>query len=259
MTKRLERLGITISLMVAFAMPYVSTNAAEWEQIRDRGTLVVAVKDNLRPLGFYDTQGNLQGLEIDIAKRLAAELLGDANAVVLQPVSNQERLQVVIEGKVDLAIARVTFTTSRARVVDFSPYYYFDGTGLVTKNPARQRLADFASGKIAVLNGSSTIAVVRSQLANVKLIGVNSYQEALALLESGQADAFAADNTVLAGWVQENPQYHQLPVRLSGEALCIVMPKGLQYDSLRTKVDDAIARWQKSGWLRERATYWGLP
>ncbi|MCU0535088.1 MAG: transporter substrate-binding domain-containing protein [Hydrococcus sp. Prado102] len=236
-----------------------SSKAAELEEIMRRGQLIVAVKDNLRPLGFYDERGNLQGLEIDIARRLAKEILGSADAIVLKPVTNQERLQVILDNQVDIVIARIATTPSRDRLVDFSDYYYLDGTGIVTKNPTLQKLDDLATGKIAVLKNSSTIAVVRSELPNARLIGVDSYQEALTLLEAGQADAFAADNSVLTGWVQEYPQYRQLPVRLSGDALCIAIPKGLQYSSLHQKINTAIARWQKSGWLRERATYWGLP
>jgi polar amino acid transport system substrate-binding protein len=33
----------------------------------------------------------------------------------------------------------------------------------------------------------------------------------------------------------------------------------MQYRELRTKINEAIVRWEKSGWLRERAIYWGLP
>jgi polar amino acid transport system substrate-binding protein len=236
-----------------------SSKAAELEEIISRGQLIVAVKDNLRPLGFYDERGNLQGLEIDIAKRLAKEILGSADAVVLKPVTNQERLQVILDNQVDIVIARIATTPSRDRLVDFSDYYYLDGTGIVSKNPNLQKLDDLSASKIAVLKNSSTIAVVRSELPNAELIGVKSYQEALTILEAGIADAFAADNSVITGWVQEYPQYRQLPVRLSGDALCIAIPKGLQYSSLHDRINAAIARWQKSGWLRERATYWGLP
>ena len=64
----------------------LAASAAQMPEIQRRGYLNIAVKDNLRPLGFRDANGNLQGLEIDLAKRLAVDLLGKADAVKLQPV-----------------------------------------------------------------------------------------------------------------------------------------------------------------------------
>ena len=78
-------------------------------------------------------------------------------------------------------------------------------------------------------------------------------------MESGGADGFAGDNSVLTGWVQEYPQYRQLPVRLGADPLVVIMPKGLQYKSLSEQVNSTIKRLHDSGWLEERATYWGLP
>lgn len=248
--------SLVIGLVVSFGVP---VSSAELKEIEQRGQLIVAVKDNLRPLGFRDSSGNLQGFEIDIAKRLAEELLGKPDAVVLQPVTNRDRLNVLLEGKVDLIIARVTATNSRARLVDLSRPYYLDGTSLITKDTSIAQLRDVATKTIAVLKGSSTIPVVKYALPTSKLVAVDSYEEARSLLENGGANAFAADRSVLAGWVQEYPQYRLLPVRLSAEALCIVMPKGLQYTNLQDRVNQAIARWQASGWLAERATAWGLP
>jgi polar amino acid transport system substrate-binding protein len=259
MARKLVGLNLAIAITFSLSLFPAAVGAADLATIVARGKLIVAVKGDLRPLGFSDSQGHLQGLEIDIARQLAQELLGNSDAVVLRPVTNQERLQVVMEGSADLAIAGVTATPSRARLVDFSTYYYLDGTGLVTKNPTIEQWRDLASRQIAVLNGSSTIAAIRSELPQARLIGVNSYQEALTLLEADKADAFAGDNSLLAGWVQDYPQYRQLPVRLSGDPLSIVIPKGLQYVELRERVNQAIARWKQSGWLQQRITYWGLP
>ncbi|NEP14449.1 MAG: transporter substrate-binding domain-containing protein [Symploca sp. SIO2C1] len=251
--------SLSIGLVAMSFLATTPISSAELEEIEQRGKLIVAVKDNLRPLGFRGEDGNLQGLEIDIARHLAEELLGEPDAVVLQPVTNLDRLNVVLNGKVDLTIARVSFTESRARLVDLSEYYYLDGTGLVTKDASITELENVATRKIAVIKDSSTIPVVKDALPSSKLVGVDSYEEALSLLEKGGADAFAADKTVLAGWVQEYPQYRLLSARLSGEALCVVIPKGLQYTRLHRKVNEAIARWQAEGWLAERAAAWGLP
>ncbi len=37
------------------------------------------------------------------------------------------------------------------------------------------------------------------------------------------------------------------------------MPKGLQYDELRRQVSQLIGSYLQSGWLKQRAEYWGLP
>ena len=245
----------TITTLLAISP---ATVAREWSEIESQQELRVAVKNNLRPLGFIDEADYWTGLEIDIANKLAEELLGDGATIELVAVSNQERLQVVLDDQVDLAIARVSVTTPRSRIVDFSPYYYLDGTGIVTKNNQIKNTNSFFLRKIAVLNNSATIAVVRNRLPQVTLIGVDSYQEALELLETDRADAFAGDRSILTGWTQEYPGYMLLPERLSGAALAVVMPKGLQYQELRSKVNQAIADWKKSGWLKERIEYWGL-
>ncbi|MBP5971455.1 transporter substrate-binding domain-containing protein [Brasilonema sp. CT11] len=250
-------LFLTFSI-VTVADTQLSASAAEMPEIQRRGYIRIAVKDNLPPLGFRDTNGNLQGLEIDLAKALAADLLGKADAVKLQPVANGDRLSAVLDHKVDLAIARVTATASRSRLVSFSVPYYFDGTVLVTKNTLFKRLSDLEKRKVAVLKNSSTIADVRYYIPNAELVGVDSYQAALALLENNSADAFAADASVLSGWVQQYPQYRLLSAKLSTQPLSVVMPKGLQYDPLRREVNQAIARYINSGWLKQRATYWGL-
>ena len=235
------------------------TQAAELEKIKQRGYIIVAVKDNLRPLGYRDKAGNLVGLEIDIAHQLAAELLGDANAIVFKPVSNKDRLKVILDHQADIAIAKVTNTVPRRRIVNFSYHYYLDGTGVITKNNNIISVSDLATAKIAVLYNSATIAIIRDRLPKAQLIGVKSYQEAFQLLEEQEAAAFTGDITTLTGWIQQYPSYKLLSERLSGEPLCIVMPKGLQYEELRSKVYQTLLSWRKSGWLQERITHYHLP
>lgn len=247
---------IGLSLGLAFVP---RTSAAELAEIQERGYLIVGVKDNSPPLGFRNVNDELQGLEIDLAHWLAEQLLGDAEAVSFQPLTNQERLSALLDDQVDLVIARLSVTASRMRVLDFSQPYYLDGTALVTNQTTIQTLSHLRQQPIAVLAGADTIATVRSALPQAQLVAVESYEEAKALLETAQVSAFAADATVLTGWVQQNPQYHLLPVLLSVEALAIAMPRGLQYDDLRQQVNQAITNWQAEGMLRQKILQWGLP
>ncbi len=255
-----------VIFLIAFYCTFMSfcgaSSAAELKEIQRRGYLTVAVKDNLRPLGFRDSQGNLQGLEIDVARRLAQDLLGKSEeSVRLQPTENSLRLSAVVEDRVDIAIADFTATESRARLVSFSLPYYFDGTALITKDAVIQRLSNVVKSKIVVINGSSTIASLRYLLPQAQLVGVDSYQAAHLLLEANgnSAVVFAGDASVLTGWKQQDNRYRLLPTLIGAEPLSIVMPKGLQYDDLRRQVNYAISRYVSEGWLEARVNYWGLP
>ncbi len=255
---RFKSLFFLLLLIASISNWQTTAQAGTLKQIQQRKKLIVAVKDNLPLLGFRDRDGNLQGLEIDIARKLATEIFGNPDSVQLLPVANQDRLKVAIEGNVDLTIARVTATATRSRVVDFSRYYYLDGTGIVTKQASLNKNSDLAGKKIAVLNNSTTIATLQYIIPKAQLVGVNSYQQAQDALKTGNVVAVAADRSLLIGWRKTDPSYYLLPDRLSTEALGIVIPKGMQYDPLRQLVDRSIQQWQADGWLQGRIKYWGL-
>jgi len=256
LSRALVGLGIGLGVSLSALPPAV---AAELAEIQARGHLIVAVKDTWRPLGFRNQAGELVGLEIDIARQLAQELVGSTTAITLEPVTNQQRLPAVMAGQVDMAIAGVAATPARMRLVSFSMPYYLDGTAIVTGDPQLRQLEDMGRGPLAVLTGSDAIATLHHLMPQTVLTGVPSYAAALNQLQTNQVKAVAADLTVLTGWVQEHPAYHLLPDILSTVPLAVVMPKGVQHNDLRRQVNDIIQQWHQDGWLEARATTWGLP
>lgn len=235
--------------------------AAELSEIQARGYLIVGVKTNRLPLGFIDETGEISGFEIDIARRLAETLLGDATAVEFVPLRNVDRLNAVLEGRVDIAIAAITLTEPRRRLVDFSDPYYLDGTAFVVGDTV-QTLQDLRTRRIALLNRSSTVAHVRYLLPGAELIGVDTYSEGQALLQNGSVDAYAGDASVLTGWVNtQGPLtgYSLLPNIISAEPLAIAIPKGGQHDELQAAINRSIRRGYAEEWLQERARFWELP
>jgi polar amino acid transport system substrate-binding protein len=258
MKHQFKSLYFILILLLGISSWQTGISAKTLKEIQQRQKLIVAVKDNLPLLGFRDSGGNLQGLEIDIARKLATEILGNSGSIQLVPVTNQERLKVVIDGTVDLTIARVTITSNRSRVIDFSRAYYVDGTAIVTKQRSITKNSDLVGKKIAVLNNSTTISTLQYLVPRATLIGVDSYQQAQGLLAQGKVAAVAADRSLLQGWQQTDRSYYLLPQRLSSESLGIVIPKGIQFDPLRQLVDRSIRNWQSDGWLQQRIQYWQL-
>jgi polar amino acid transport system substrate-binding protein len=233
--------------------------AAPLSEIVQRGRLIVAVKDNRYPLGYRDRNGTLQGFEIAIAHRLAKDLLGSEQAVTLQPVSNTERLTVVTSGAVDLAIADLTLTENRMRLVSFSDPYYRNGTGILTQNPKWDTLQTLYRQNIAVLQPSVTLPYLKSALPKAHLVGVSSYAEGQRLVDTTQVEALVGDRLVLFNLAHQNPRYQIFSTNLTVQPLAIALPKGVQYEPLRIRVNEALRQWQQEGWLDKLKQTWALP
>ncbi|ELS34267.1 MULTISPECIES: transporter substrate-binding domain-containing protein [Pseudanabaena] len=224
------------------------------DKIQKRGKLIVGVKDNLPPLGFRDRSGNLVGLEIEIARELAKELNFQ---VELLPLSNRDRLTALQNNQVDLAIAQITVTTNRSRLVDFSLPYYIDSTIVIAKRGTNSQEL-YQPLAIGVIQNSDAIAAIQSQFPKAAIIGTSSYADGLAALQADKIKAFVGDRTSLTRWLQEHPDLEIIGQPIAVHSLAIAMPRGLQHLDLRDRVFGIVDKWHKNGWLKERAKYWGL-
>ncbi|QQE64112.1 hypothetical protein GFS31_07900 [Leptolyngbya sp. BL0902] len=233
--------------------------AADLATIRARGYLTVAVREHWRPLSFRDDTGELVGLEVDLARQLAQRLFNDPNAVVLEVVPNRDRLSAVLEDRVDLAIAGLTQTPERMRLVSFSLPYYLDGAGFLVLEDRPVTLQSLAQGRIGLLQGASTLAAVRYLLPQAQLVPLPSYQAGQGALSQGQVDVFAGDVSTLVGWQQEQTGYRLLPTVITADPLAIALPHGSQHHDLRQMVNQSLRDWHQNGWLEERTSFWGLP
>jgi len=223
-------------------------------EIQKRGKLIIGVKDNLPPLGFRDRDQNLVGLEIDIARELAKEL---NISIEFVPLKNRDRLIALQNNQVNLAIAQITVTSNRSRLVDFSLPYYTDSTIAIAKRGTTSQELSQPSA-IGVIKNSAAIAVVQSQFPKAAIIGANSYADGLAALRSDKVKAFVGDRTSLTQWLKDHPDYEIIGQALAVHSLAIALPRGLQHIDLRDRVFKIVEKWRKNGWLKERVNYWGL-
>jgi polar amino acid transport system substrate-binding protein len=248
-----------IALWTGLSLTPQIVSAAPLPDILKRGHLIVAVKDNVEPLGYRDQTGTLQGFEVEVAKHLAQNLFGSEKALVLKPVRNTERLTAVASGSVDMAIAHITVTENRMRLVTFSETYYRNGTGLLVKDARWKNLQVLYRQAIAVLQPSVTFAYLRDAAPKARLVGVPSYPVAQTLLNQSKVQAIAGDQVILSNLAQRNSQYLFYSTPLTMQPLAIALPKGVHYESLRSLVNQNIRQWQQQGWLESQRQRWGLP
>lgn len=252
-------MSLSFGLLLGMQTAVSPAFAADLATIRSRGYLIVAVREHWRPLSFRDETGELVGLEVDLARQLAQRIFNDPEAVVLEVVPNRDRLSAVLEDRVDLAIAGITQTPGRMRLVSFSLPYYLDGAGFLVTDDHNLTLQTLTRGRIGLLQGSSTLAAVRYLLPQAQVVPLTSYRAGQGALLQGQVDAFAGDISTLVGWQQEQAGYRLLPTAITADPLAIALPHGTRYSDLRQMVNQSLRDWHQTGWLEERTTFWGLP
>ena len=66
------------------------------------------------------SSGEVEGFDIDVAKQLAKEILGDENKVEFMEVTSKTRIPLLNKGDIDAIIATMTVTEERKKEVDFT-------------------------------------------------------------------------------------------------------------------------------------------
>jgi polar amino acid transport system substrate-binding protein len=118
----------TIAACLAFAAPLPAAAQQAGDtlgRILREGVLKVGVRADYRPWGFRNPAGEFVGMEIEMAKDVAATLGVRPEFV---PVVAANRMQFLAQGQIDLMIATMSDTAERRRVVGIvHPNYYSSG------------------------------------------------------------------------------------------------------------------------------------
>ncbi|MCY7749338.1 transporter substrate-binding domain-containing protein [Bacillus inaquosorum] len=106
-----------------------------WEQIKDKGKIVVATSGTLYPTSYHDTDSGsdkLTGYEVEVVRE-AAKRLG--LKVEFKEMGIDGMLTAVNSGQVDAAANDIDVTKDREKKFAFStPYKYSYGTAIVRKD-----------------------------------------------------------------------------------------------------------------------------
>jgi len=109
------------------------------DQVMRRGVLRVGM-DTFLPWAMKDKKGELVGFEIDVARRLAADM---GVKVEFVPTKWAGIIPALLTGKFDVVIGGMGIQTKRALKVNFPIPYDYSGMAIVAhrkKLPALQRL-----------------------------------------------------------------------------------------------------------------------
>ncbi len=228
--------------------------------VTGRGKLIVGVKYDSPPFGFMDAGRALQGYEIDIAHRLAEEILGNPKAVAFTQVNSSTRVATLNARQVDFVLATMTITPDREKVVDFSsPYYKAAQAVMVRHDSPIRTLDDLADKRIIYVIGTTGEANLKERYPKAKLLGFKASTEAFSAFYAGRADAFSTDDAILNGFMKEYCGLRLLDERLSEEPYGIAFRKDEASKPLQAKVEEALEAMAQDGTLERFRKKWHQP
>ena len=223
------------SATLAFAQTDIPAGS-RLKVITNTKTIKIAYRTDARPFSFVNEKNEPVGFTIDICKLVVGSIEQQTGISNLKidwvPVTVKTRFATVASGKADMECGASTATLGRMKEVDFSNIVFVETTGMVVTRISNIRsFADMAGKKIAVAGGTTNeqaiLAQMKQQKIEAMLISVKDGSEAIAMLESGNADGFASDKLLLVGAHMKDPQaLVMLPDDLSVEPYAIVLPRG---------------------------------
>lgn len=248
--------ALCLLLGAAVAAPSAARADDSLAQIKSRGSLTVGVKADYPPFGYMNGERNV-GLEIDLLRLIARDLLGKPDAITFVPVVASNRFQYLNTSKVDFLFSTVTVTEQRKAVVDFSAPYMKSGWQiLVRRGEATINDAQDLRGKtVVVVPGSTGEAGVMRVAADARLLRLAQTSEALQALDQGRADAFVQDAALLVGIVNQNHVKYKIVGRSYDDApIAAACRKG--EGAACDYISKEIEKFQKDGTLAKEYRKW---
>jgi polar amino acid transport system substrate-binding protein len=184
------------------------------------------------------TSGDFVGFDADIAREVARALYGDEWESNLRFVAipYDQRVQVLSgegypgnEPQVDMVIDTFTINCRRDEAIDFSSQYLASGQRLmVTSDRVEAGVDDIdkltEDDRVCAPYGSTSLVNLAEY--DVEAVGAESHGECLVKLQRGEVDALSGDDTVLAGFREQDPNLELIGQPFSEEPYGIGLPPG---------------------------------
>ena len=223
---------LTLILITGCAQMQQSTSSPSaspvLDRIQKRGELVVGTMGNMPPLNMTAKDGEIFGLEPDLA-RLFAEAMNVKVKFVTKPFN--ELLPALQSGQVDMVLSGMTITPERNRKVAFIGPYFISGKAFLTKIKTIAD-ADEATDvnnpntKLVALKGSTSQAFAEALLDKTTLFTTATYDEAIEMVLQDKVQAMIADYPICVVSVFRYPEAGLLSVvtQLTYEPIGIAIP-----------------------------------
>ena len=234
-------------------------------KIKNAGAITLGVRES-SGLSYTLGNGKYVGFHTEMAEHIIADLqkqLGLSKLdIKYQPITSQNRVPLVTNGTVDLECGSTTNNRSRAKDVAFAVTTYVEEVRIATKtNSGIKGIKDLNGKTVATTTGTTSVQTLRK---NERAGGIDfkevlgkDHADSFLLLETGRADAFVMDGSILAANISKAKapaDFHIVGEVLSVEPIACMMRK--DDPAFKKAVDDSIKRQIADGSLAKLYDKW---
>lgn len=261
MKKHLLAIAITV-LAAGSALAQANDTLSK---IKNAGAITLGVRES-SGLSYTLGNGKYVGFHTEMAEHIIADLQKQLGLPKLeikyQPITSQNRVPLVTNGTVDFECGSTTNNAARAKDVAFAVTTYVEEVRIATKaNSGIQSIKDLNGKTVATTTGTTSVQTLRKHEraggVDFKEVLGKDHADSFLLLETGRADAFVMDGSILAGNISKAKtpaDYKIVGEVLSVEPIACMMRK--DDPAFKKAVDDSIKRQIADGSLAKLYDKW---
>lgn len=190
---------------------------------KDDNKLIMVTEAGFAPYEYYDN-GEIVGVDVDIAKEIAKEL---GKKLVVKDIAFDSIINEIRTGKADIGAAGISYSDERAEKVDFSINYSVSRQVVIVKNDSSiNDINNISNKKIAVQLGSVADTYVTENYKNAEIIRQKKYLAAIEDLKVGKVDLVVMDELPAKEIIEKNSGIKILDGELASDSYGMIVKKG---------------------------------
>lgn len=228
-----------------------------WQQVKEKGCLVIGVDDAFPPMTFLDESGQLTGLDIELAKEVCDALGIRAE---FQPISWDEKEALLQDGSIDCIWSGLSITPERETKMCFSqPYLITKISVLSSTNVWIPYFSYLPYYRIGVQPSSAAWEMLNSvedyEIFLPNVTPLETYAEGLESFAQGTLDTVIVDETYANYQAAQMPaNYYLLPFDFGDDLYAVGFR--LSDEALAQQVNDTLQAFIADGTAYEIAEKW---
>lgn len=227
-------------------------------------TLTVLTNSGYAPYEVRNTDGELEGFDIELTEMIAKEL--GYSDVKWEDIDFDALIGAVNSGKGDMVAAGLSPTPDRAEGAELSDVYYSSEEEtanfvLTLKDGDIKKTEDIKDKKVGIQIGTiqeSAVNAIKDEY-NLTTDARKSYGDMVQEIKNKRIDFVVVEKAIADKYVETNPElaYFQLDAEGNSTGNCFAFKKG--NTELKDQVNTAIKKLQDNGEIDKLVAKWFTP